>query len=57
MLAAAIEELERLCAFSSFYTGPSARQRLELIQNLGFGSDEMKRRLHLVQTRFGAPSS
>jgi len=30
---------------------------LELIQNLGFGSDEMKRRLHLVRTRFGAPSS
>lgn len=51
VLAAVLEELELLCAFSSFYTGHSALQRLELIQNLGFGSDEMKRRLHLVRTR------
>lgn len=56
VLAAVLEELESLCAFSSFYTGPSARQRLELIQNLGFGSDEMKRRLHLVQMRFASPA-
>jgi protein O-GlcNAc transferase len=57
ILAAVLEELERLCAFSSFYTGPSALQRLELIQNLGFGSDEMKRRLQLVRTRFAPPAS
>jgi hypothetical protein len=57
VLAAVLEELERLCAFSSFYTGPSALQRLELIQNLGFDRDEMKRRLHLVRTRFGQPAS
>jgi protein O-GlcNAc transferase len=57
ILAAVLEELELLCAFSSFYTGTSALQRLELIQNLGYSSDEMKRRLHLVQTRFGPPAS
>jgi len=50
--AAALEELERNLAFSSFYTGVSARQRLENIRDLGFGSDEMKRRLNLIQLRF-----
>lgn len=52
--AAAMEELERNGAFSSFYTGESARQHLEIIRDLGFGSDEMKRRLNLIQLRFGA---
>jgi FkbM family methyltransferase len=53
MLAASAEELERLQTFSSFYTGDSARSRLELIASLGFGSEEMDRRLQLVKTRFG----
>lgn len=53
VLAAALEEFERLSSFSSFYTGASARQRLEIIHTLGFGSAEMERRLRLVQKRFG----
>jgi hypothetical protein len=44
--AAALEEFERQAAFSSFYTGMSALQRLEVIQNLGYGSAEMTRRLN-----------
>ena len=53
VVAAALEELERNGAFSSFYTGRSALQRLEMIRDLGFGSAEMHRRLNLVQLRFG----
>ena len=51
--AAALEEFERQGAFSSFYTGQSAMQRLEIIRNLGLGSAEMNRRLNLVRLRFG----
>jgi len=53
VLAAVLEEFERLGSFSSFYTGVSARRRLELIRTLGFGSAEMGRRLRLLQERFG----
>jgi len=53
VLAAVLEEFERLGSFSSFYTGVSARKRLELIRTLGFGSAEMGRRLRLLQERFG----
>lgn len=56
VLAAALEEFERLGSFSSFYTGPSAQQRLEMIGTLGFGSAEMGRRLRLLQRRFGLPA-
>jgi FkbM family methyltransferase len=52
VVGSAMEELERNSAFSSFYTGPSARQRLEAIKGLGIGSPEMARRLALVQQRF-----
>jgi protein O-GlcNAc transferase len=54
ILAAGAEEFERLCSFSSFYTGESALPRLELIASLGFASEEMDRRLTMVQSRFGA---
>lgn len=54
-LAAILEEYERLAAFSSFYMGKSSLPRLEAIHSLGFGSDEMKRRLLLLQKRFGLP--
>jgi FkbM family methyltransferase len=57
VLAAALEEFERLGSFSSFYTGASARQRLEAIRALGFGGAEMERRLRLLQKRFGLPTS
>jgi protein O-GlcNAc transferase len=53
VLASALEQMERLIAYSSFNTGNSARQRLELIGSLGFGSPEMDRRLRLLQSRFG----
>ena len=53
ILAAVLEELERTSAYSSFYTGVAAKQRLEIIRNLGFGSAEMQRRLSLLYERFG----
>lgn len=53
VMSAILEELERKSSFSSFYTGPSARQRLEIIRDLGFGSAEMQRRLSLLQQCFG----
>ena len=53
MLAASAEEFERLHSFSSLYTGDSSRSRLELIASLGFGSEEMSRRLQLLDVRFG----
>ncbi len=51
ILAAALEQLERRESFSSFYVGPSARERLEAIHALGFGGPEMERRLELVRLR------
>ena len=53
VFAAVLEALERLSGYSSFFTGPSALQRLELIQQLGFASPEMQRRLSLVKQRLG----
>jgi hypothetical protein len=49
ILSAVLEQLERRERFSSFYAGPSALERLELIHTLGFGSPEMGRRLELVR--------
>jgi FkbM family methyltransferase len=56
MLAASAEEFERLQSFSSFYMGDISRPRLELIASLGFGSEEMGRRLQLLKARFGTQS-
>lgn len=53
LLASVLEELERLGHYSSFYAGPSSKQRLEIIHQLGFASTEMQRRLTLVNQRFG----
>lgn len=52
LVAAVLEQLERRAWFSSFYMGPSARERLEDIHALGHGSPEMERRLDLVRQRF-----
>lgn len=49
ILASVLEQLERRERFSSFYAGPSALERLEVIHSLGFGSPEMGRRLELVR--------
>ncbi len=48
ILAAALEESERLGSFSSFYTRSASLQRLEWIRSLGFGSAEMERRLRSI---------
>jgi FkbM family methyltransferase len=53
VLAAVLEVFERLSAFSSFYTGSAALQRLQTIRELGYYDAEMERRLHLVQARNG----
>jgi hypothetical protein len=55
LLAAVLEEYERIGSFSSFYTGESGRRGLEIIRELGFGSAEMECRLSLLQERFGQP--
>jgi len=52
VLAATLEELERLSTYSSFFTGNATRPRLEMIASLGFASAEMSRRLQLLQLRF-----
>jgi hypothetical protein len=51
---AVFEELERNQAYSSYFSAKTSRRRLEMIRDLGFGSDEMQRRLMLIQRRFGA---
>jgi FkbM family methyltransferase len=57
VLAATLEEIERIGSFSSFYTGKSAQGRLEAICELGFGCEEMERRLNLLKQRFGYTTS
>ena len=52
-LAATLEAYEQLVHYSSFYTRDTARERLILIRDLGFGSAEMGRRLDLLQRRYG----
>jgi FkbM family methyltransferase len=49
--AAALQEQERLATFSSFYAGEASRERLEMIASLGFASEEMTRRLALLNRR------
>lgn len=49
--AAALQEQERLESFSSFYSGEASRERLEMIASLGFASEEMTRRLSLLNRR------
>ena len=52
VMAAALEELERLAAFSSFYTRETTLPRLDAIRRLGFASAEMQRRAALIRQRF-----
>ena len=53
VLASVLEGYEIAHAFSSFYTGDSSRNRLEMIHKIGLGSPEMDRRLKLLIQRFG----
>ena len=48
VMAAALEELERLSAFSSFYTREITLPRLDAILDPGFASAEMRRRAALI---------
>ena len=52
VVGSVLEAFEQTSAFSSFYTGMAGRDRLRAIQNLGFGSEEMGRRLDLINRRF-----
>jgi FkbM family methyltransferase len=54
ILGATLEAVEQLSSLSSFYTGATAKQRLEAIVALGFASEEMQRRLALLKQRLGA---
>lgn len=54
-MAVVYEEFERLGTFSTFYVGAASLKRLETIERLGMGSEEMARRLQLVRRRYGAP--
>lgn len=49
----ALEQFERISSYSSFYTGNSARPRLEEIVRLGFAGAPTRRRLDLLRRRFG----
>jgi protein O-GlcNAc transferase len=53
VVAGVLEELERLGAHSSYFLGDGSYDRLTSISQLGFGSDEMRRRKELVERRFG----
>jgi len=48
-LAAALEALEIFSAYSSYFTRNQSLQRLEIIKEMGFASQEMQRRLELVK--------
>lgn len=52
LIAAAMEGIELYSSYSSFFTEKKFLERLQAINNLGFASDEMKRRLELVISRF-----
>jgi hypothetical protein len=52
VMAGALEELERLGAFSSFYTREKTLPRLDAIRALGLASAEMERRAALIRQRF-----
>ncbi|HVR61180.1 MAG TPA: FkbM family methyltransferase [Polyangia bacterium] len=57
LLAAALEQRERLRAFSSYYTAsdPATLAALETIAALGYGGGEMARRLALARRRAAIP--
>lgn len=54
MFAALLEQLEKLQSYSSYYTGRDTLPRLQVLQKLGFQSEEMNRRVKLIQARFPA---
>jgi len=55
--AASFEELERNQHCSSYCSGKATQRNLEMIRDMGFAGEEMKRRLLLIQRRFGMTSA
>jgi FkbM family methyltransferase len=55
--ASILECIEKLSAYSSYFTGVGALARLKAIESLGYASEEMRRRLQLVQLRFPASAT
>lgn len=53
LLVISAGEMERLQEYSSFYRGLAARDRLEMICRSKFAGLDMRRRLSLLQHRFG----
>lgn len=52
-LAMTLEAYERWVQPSSFFSRDTARERLILIRDLGYGNSEMERRLTLLERRYG----
>ena len=57
VISSILEQYEILHAFSSYYTGKHSLPILEKLKSLGFQSNEMKRRLQLIQKRFNITST
>lgn len=53
LMGSTLEEFEKWSHYSSFYAGSEAFSRLAAIQQFGFASEEMLRRLALVSSRSG----
>jgi protein O-GlcNAc transferase len=51
--AAGLTALERIGSFSGFYTGEAAQPRLERLTRLGYVNDAVRRRIALVEKRYG----
>ena len=52
-LSAALEQLEKLRAFSSYFVGADALPLLEKMKDLPFYGSEMERRRQLIRLRHG----
>ena len=53
ILVSILEYREKAHAFSSFYSGSSSLDNLEVIKQLGYQSPEMERRRQLIRMRYG----
>ncbi len=51
-MASALEQQEKLCAFSSYFSGTASLQNLEIMKNLPFYGPEMERRRQLIRLRY-----
>ena len=51
-MASALEQQEKLCAFSSYFTGRNSLDNLAMMKNLPFYGSEMERRRQLIRLRY-----